>query len=182
MEKKPRDNGPLLPGIVLIVVGLAFLLSQYNVITSDQVWPMFILAPGFGFLALYITSSNKRASSGLIIPGVITVLLGLFFFYLNFTSWNQMEFLWPIFPLIVGVSFYLYFLGNGREKSERGILIPATILTAVGIIFLALAGFSYKLWPIVLIAMGALMLFTGRRTQKNNEAAKKEQEIDQKDE
>ena len=166
MEKQQHSQGPLLPGIILIVVGISYLLSELNLVKSDMIWPMFVLAPGLGFLSLYFTSGNKRASSGLIIPATITTFIGLFFFYLNFTGWGQMEFLWPIFPLIVGISFYLYFLGNGREKSERGILVPATILTAVGIHFPIIARFRYRLWPLILIVVGAMMLMSGRRSAK----------------
>lgn len=165
MEKEKHNNGPLLPGVILIVLGIAFLLAQFNVIRSDQVWPLFILAPGVGFWAMYFYSKDRQSQAGLLIPGTITSLIGLLFFYLNFSDWSQMEFLWPVFPLIVGVAFYVFYFASGKNSKDRGILVPATILTAVGILFLMIARFSYKLWPIILIAVGILMLF-GRRDKK----------------
>lgn len=166
MEKQRYNQGPLLPGIILIIIGISYLLSELHIVRSNMIWPMFILAPGLGFLALYISSNNKRASSGLIIPGIVTTLIGLFFFYLIFAGWDKMEFLWPIFPFIVGISFFLYFFGNGRQESERGILIPATVLVTVGILFPIIARFRYRLWPLILIVVGAMMLISGRNSSK----------------
>jgi len=164
-EEKHNSKGAILPGMILIILGLAFFLPQLGIGESGDLWPAFILAPGLGFLALYLASDNREKTAGLLIPGVITTLIAIFFFVLNYAGWENMETLWPMFPLFVGISFYAFYLGSGR--SDRGILIPANILLLVGVVFLALSSYSYKFWPIVLIALGLLMIFFGRKTKED---------------
>lgn len=169
MEKKTHNQGPLLPGIILVSVGAAFLLAELNIIKSEMIWPMFILAPGLGFLIMYFYNENRRANAGLLIPGMITSLIGAFFFYLNATDWKNMEFLWPVFPMIVGVSFLAFYFGGGRQKKDQGILIPAGILLGVGILFVIFARFSYKFWPVILIVLGLIMLVNTRKREGKEE-------------
>jgi hypothetical protein len=61
--------------------------------------------------------------------------------------------------LIVGIAFYTFYFASEKSKKDRGVLVPATILSAIGILFLVMAKFSYKLWPVILIAVGILIIF-----------------------
>lgn len=167
LKEKQNSKGAILPGMILIILGLAFFLPQLGIGESGDLWPAFILAPGLGFLALYFASDNRKKVAGLLIPGVITTLVSIFFFVLNYAGWQHMATLWPMFPLFVGISFYAFYLGSGRQ--DRGILIPANILLLVGVVFLALSSYSYKFWPIVLIGLGLIMIFFGKKDKQEEE-------------
>lgn len=166
-EEKHNSKGAILPGMILIILGLAFFLPQLGIGESGDLWPAFILAPGLGFLALYLASDNRKRMAGLLIPGVISALIAIFFFVLNYAGWEHMKTLWPMFPLFVGISFYTFYLGSGRQNP--GILIPANILLLVGVVFLALSSYSYKFWPIVLIGLGLIMIFFGKKDKQEEE-------------
>lgn len=158
-EKKP-SRGELIPGTILVILGILFLLPKLG-IDFGNLWPTFILAPGLAFFVFYFSSGDRPKNAGILIPATITTLIAVFFFALNFTSWKYMENLWPLFPIIVAASFYFaYFMGLPKG---RGILIPANILTAVGITFLLVNFLSVNLWPVLLIMAGLyFLLFPGK--------------------
>ncbi len=155
----PRDS--LMPGIILVIVGIAFLLPQLKIIPYDKTWPLLILAPGIGFWVLYLSSKDRQKSTGLLIPGTITIILAIFFFYNILTNWQQMVFLWPVFPLSVAIAFYIYYFASHRK--EKSILIPANILALISLFFIFLSRFTFRLWPTLLIIAGAYMLFASRK-------------------
>jgi hypothetical protein len=165
-EERQMNRGAVMPGVILIIVGLIFLLPQFGIGSANGLWPAFILAPGLGFIAMWLTSKNKAKDAGLLIPGTIITLISAFFFYLNWAGWSKMANLWPIFPLIVGIAFYKFFFASGRR--DRGILVPANILLLVGLFFLILQSYTYKLWPIILILLGILMIVAGKK-EKNRD-------------
>ena len=75
---------------------------------------------------------------------------------------NVMENIWPFFILAPAFGFYAMYLLGGRD---RGLLVPAAILTVIGVVFLMQSadyGMRY-VWPIALIVLGALLLLRGAR-------------------
>lgn len=79
-----------------------------------------------------------------------------------------MEDYWPAFPLIAGLAFGATWVAGKRR--DAGLLVPATVGLLAGMV-----GFSFTLgwfeewvmpviangWPLVLVAMGLLMVFRG---------------------
>ncbi|HOX40784.1 MAG TPA: hypothetical protein PK263_01155 [bacterium] len=162
-EKSQSDDvraGGVIPGVILIILGILFLLPRLGV-DFGKLWPTFILAPGLAFWAFYLVSGRKEKNAGILIPGTITTLIAVFFYYLSATSWEKLSTLWPLFPLIVGISFYVFYLASGRK--EKGILVPANILSLIGVLFLALNSISYNLWPLILIIVGVFFLVPRKR-------------------
>jgi len=155
-----KEYGGIIPGVILIVLGILFLLPRLGV-DFGNLWPMFLLAPGISFIIYYIFSTNKEKSSGILIPGTILVLMSVFFYAQTFSGWANSDKLWPIYPLIVGIAFYVKYLGGFRK--DRGILVPANILTAIGIVFLILNYYSFNLWPLILIIVGLAFVLSGMR-------------------
>jgi hypothetical protein len=77
---KRRAGGSLILGLLLIVVGAAYLIGQYlprpliPVDLGHYGWPIFVLVPG---LVLLAAGASNRAASGLCIPGAVITMTGL---------------------------------------------------------------------------------------------------------
>lgn len=140
------------PGIILVVLGVFFLIANFSNYTLDSLWPVFVLGPG---IAMLVTFFRDRKNYGILMPGTILTIIGLLFFACTFYGWDQMEHLWPFFMIAPGLGFIMMYLFG---KHERGLLIPAGILTGLGLIFLFDANESQYLWPGLLILAGVLFL------------------------
>ncbi|HEX9987190.1 MAG TPA: hypothetical protein VGE45_01780 [Chloroflexia bacterium] len=171
MDVRPYNNGNLIAGVALILLGLIFFVATQGAFNLNwgTIWPVFPMLAGalVLFQALTIGDANRRV--GMVFAGTIPFLVGAFFFTvtLGLFSWGDMATLWPMFPLIVGVAFFAAYMASGRQ--ENNLLMSAIVMTGVGVVLLAVLqiGGSYaalgKLWPIILIIAGVLMLVPGLR-------------------
>jgi hypothetical protein len=112
MAVRDRKNfGLFMPGSVLTVTGILFFICTFTGWGQmEELWPLFIMAPGIGFVMMYAFGKHER---GLLIPAGILIGLGLIFLADSFHN----EFLWPIVLILVGLLFLL------RWKKED---VPAT--------------------------------------------------------
>lgn len=68
-------------------------------------------------------------------------------------SWER---IWPVFPLILGVSFFVKFV----QSRDKGILIPATLFTGVSIFFFMFTTGALRWedmgqwWPVFPLVLG----------------------------
>jgi len=128
-----------------------------------QLWPIFVLAPGIFFFALYFSNPKDY---GVLMPASILTIIGCLFFYCTFYGWYNMKYLWPWFILAPAIGFILmYFLG----PREQGLLIPAGILSTLGLIFLLVQSEYNYLWPIILILAGAVIIILSWRPKPPEE-------------
>jgi hypothetical protein len=80
-----------------------------------------------------------------------------------------MSYLWPVFPLIIGIAFLVLFIFRPRDW---GLLIPSGILLLFGLIFLL---YNYGLmdyhpirviwefWPLILVIVGIRLILPFKR-------------------
>ncbi|MCK4236662.1 MAG: hypothetical protein KAX38_06060 [Candidatus Krumholzibacteria bacterium] len=103
-------SGHIMPGTILLTVGL---LLNYAVRNGwgamKYLWPFFILAPAFGFYAMFLFGGRDRT---LLIPAGILTVIGLVFFLQGFD--HSMRLIWPIAIIIIGVLL----LVKGSKKEE----------------------------------------------------------------
>lgn len=168
-------RGAILPGLILIALGLWFLVDALGVPLPGlgDLWPIFPFGFGVAMLAQYFIEG--RRSEGLVFVGVAGTLVGAFFFAITLgpLSWGDLGTYWPVFPLIGGLAFLAQWLAR---PSERGLLVPALLGLAVGgvalLLTLGLLGSAAdqivaNLWPAVLILLGLGLLanyaFTRRK-------------------
>jgi hypothetical protein len=91
-------------GAVLIVLGVLFLLRNFDLFDLDNWWALFILIPAVGAFATawrtYQRSGRwSSAARGQVIGGLVFTLVALaFLFNLDFGS------IWPLFLILGGVS------------------------------------------------------------------------------
>jgi len=165
-----RGGGSVTPGILLVALGVWFFLLNlgFDLPGLGELWPIFPCLAGATFLIAFVT--GKSRSPGRVFLGTAGVLVGLFFFTFPVgpLEWWRMEDYWPAFPLVAGLSFVATWVA-GRFR-EPGLLVPATVSLLAGVV-----GFSFTLgwfdvwvmpvlasgWPLVLVAMGLLMVFRG---------------------
>lgn len=168
--KRSDRTSAVIWGLILIVVGGWLLLDTlgFGLPGLDRMWPIFPTLVGMAFFVGWLFSSDKRGNYGIAIPGTINLLIGLFFFgfTLGFFRWSDMAYLWPVFPLIVGIAFVVAWVFS--LFSAWGLLIPGGITGTVGIVGLAFTlghldnlylNLLTRGWPVLVILVGVVLLF-----------------------
>ena len=149
------DKRQIVPGLIMIVVGIVFLLGNFGALDLDWevLWTWILIVMGVIFWLGFVFDRSK---DGLIMPGTILLTIGVLFNISVRYDWASLDRLWPFFILAPAFGFYaMYFFG----KRDRGILVPAVILTIIGTIFLmgSIPVLKY-IWPLLLIGAGVLVL------------------------
>jgi hypothetical protein len=96
-----------MPGVVLIVIGLAFLASNFSGFQLRNWWALFILIPAFASFGKALEAMRREGEMtrevwGALSGGAILLLIaGAFLFNLN---WGL---IWPIFLIIGGLGMLL---------------------------------------------------------------------------
>jgi len=105
----PKHYGLLMPGSVLTIVGLLFLYTNSGRwYAMEYLWPIVILAPGIGFVLMYLFGPKRN---GFWIPAVILVTMALIFFV---RFWCVLRY-WPVILILIG----FYILINAGKKKAR---------------------------------------------------------------
>lgn len=161
MTKKNKKPS-IVPGIILIFIGVVAILTNFDIINPDweELWTYIIIILGVVFWLGFIFDRSK---DGLIMPGTILLTYGIIFNLSARFAWADMEDLWPFFILGPAFGFYAMYIFGRRD---RGILVPATILTIVGGIFLLNVTPQIKyVWPPLVVVIGVLMLLRNRNRE-----------------
>lgn len=156
-----KRNGDFIGGLIVVSMGLWFLLNNFgvNVPSLGAFWPIFPIVGGGAALWGYVNSQGRAPEA--LIPGVIAILIGSFFFLftLGIVPWETMGVLWPIFPLIVGIAFVMASLAGGPKE----LIVPGVIVMLVGGLGFAGVALGWEismgqLWPVFMILGGLGML------------------------
>lgn len=164
-------NQKSLFGIGLIALGILLFTTREHTLSTGSLfgyfWPsLFVMPLGIFFHWLYFGMTGRRGT-GLLIPGGILLVAGIFFqLSMLFDLWGV---LWPGFLLAVSAGLFEFYWFGGRN---RWLLIPINILFVLSLLFFALFSVG-ALWnglfgsspilAIVLIAAGALLFLSGGR-------------------
>ena len=96
----------LLPGLILILIGVLFLLSNYGLLRGEW-WQYFLVALGVIFLVeawiQYINPATRRPRIGRIIAGLVLITVGLIFLF-DSTQW------WPLILIVIGIILSVQFI------------------------------------------------------------------------
>ncbi len=151
-----------IPGMILILIGLLALLQPFGLawLRMEVIWPVIpILA---GVLALVIGLTQTPRTPDTIWFGCAAILCGGLFLYITLGagSWSDMNWLWPAFPLIGGVSWLAAWLVDKRQVSNLTAALVAGAVGVVGFLFTyhvidATRGQQIaSLWPLILVVLG----------------------------
>ncbi|WP_071460287.1 LiaI-LiaF-like domain-containing protein [Bacillus massilinigeriensis] len=153
----------IFPAAIFVGFGLYLLLQQKDVpfFSSFQSWPSLLAIVGIGFLL----QGYKGKDSDAILPGTIFLGLGI-----HFGLSVRMD-VWPdhagAFLLIIALGFLLRYqkTGTGMPNGLLFLLISALLLFKDKIPAIIpgsnAASVIGELWPIIFIAIGALLFITG---------------------
>jgi hypothetical protein len=151
--------GNMIFGAALIVIGVLLILTNLDIITIDfrDLWPWIITLVGIAFWIGYF---NNRANYGLLMPGTILVVYGVYFYYESINFWRTAGMLWPVYLLGPGLGFFAMYYFGPREK---GLLVAGAVNSGIALFFLLQLTSLFQYWPVLLIILGALLLWHSRK-------------------
>jgi len=158
-----QNKSSLVWGGFLVLIGTVLLIGNFCDLHMEELWPIFLIG---GAVAFYVGYFLNRNQYGLLMPGTILLVIGLLFFYCSMTGWYRMENLWPVFILAPALGFIAMYFGGVKEK---GLLIPAGILSAIGLLFLLVSTDLGNYWPVLLILGGILLIYMDVVAKKKKE-------------
>jgi len=174
-EKKEegKEKASLLPGLILIILGLAFLALQF----VERPW-----GPGLIFALLgliFVFSAPITRNLGLYVPGFI--LLGLGAGLAALTVLPQEEKNWPLILIGLGLGFLaIWPTFTMPQRQHPWPLYPGGILAGLGFLFLmatyGVLGLTMeslssilRWWPIILVVVGAAIIYRWYRERREGE-------------
>ena len=151
-------------GLILVLLGAWFLAVQmvpglqawFGV---QAAWPLIIVGVGVVFLLFAILGGVP----GLAIPASIIGGIGALLYWQNATgNWQSWAYAWTLIPGFVGIGLILMgLLGENTRDSFSGgawLIMISLILFAVFGSFLGGLNLFGSYWPVLLIALGVLLL------------------------
>jgi len=104
-----KNYGLLFPGTLMLIYGLLFLLCSWNTWNLiNNLWPVFIIAPGIAFLLMYLFGNKEP---GLLVASSIMMVIGFIFLSRNYFYYD----FWPVMIIVVGV----FLIWKGRKDKQK---------------------------------------------------------------
>ena len=101
-----RGPGPLVPGVILLIIGAVFLLNNLGIFDLRAIreyWPVIVIAFG-AFHAIF----PRHGMRSILWGGALMVMGGLLLAQtLGYIRGNIWEIVWPVFLIFLGLSFLL---------------------------------------------------------------------------
>jgi len=147
---------------LLFIIGVLVTLENIRVIRGfSHHWPVFLLIAGCGFVMLFF--KEYKTDQVKLWLGSFIFTLGIFFYYLNFTTWANLATLWPLFLGAVGLSF----LCIGISSRTRIYNYFAISFIALCITLTLVFTISPKLWPLSFVVFGISLFILDYLQNKN---------------
>ncbi len=103
----------LLPATILVIYGALFFYCQVTEWQKlETLWPALLIAPGLGFVLLYIL---KKDTNKYLFPGGILLLFGLLFFV------RKIQYIkyWPVIIIIAGIVLLVrYYIQKSKKAGS----------------------------------------------------------------
>ncbi len=165
-NRPPSKKDPVIIGIILIGIGLLFIVGRFlDFGGMGKLWPLFMFIPVIALITTLIKDPRKNA--GTLIPITILIFLGVYFLWLNYSSWDRVVYTWPNFILAPGLGI----LASWLITRDRGQLISASVILIVGFLMygrilmtrIGLHIDRFLMLGILLILGGVIMLITRKK-------------------
>jgi uncharacterized membrane protein HdeD (DUF308 family) len=139
--------------VILIIAGVIITFENFSLISGvSRHWPILLIILGTGFILLFF--NKQQQDIAMLWLGSFIALLGCFFYYLNFTSWKNLGHDWPVFLVIVGLSF----MSVAIFRRKMIYILSSLSFITLFIIFFLVFTVSSKFWPLSLLLLGLDLL------------------------
>jgi len=176
--RQAKRRPAIVPGLLLLLLGIWLLGRElgFSVLLGQVIWPWLIVLLGVVIWARYIFFPPRSADD--VFWGTASILSGGFLvtwynglWLAELGGWGD---LWPVIPLIIGVSSLVQWVFSIRNW---GALVSGLAFGAVGVVGLAYTSRMItslqalqiaNMWPALLIVAGLgllLQALLGRRTE-----------------
>ncbi|MFW6137843.1 MAG: hypothetical protein ACOC7U_01590, partial [Spirochaetota bacterium] len=101
---------------VIIIVSIAVLYFNLSLYTAsfNKLWPALVFLAGMGLYVYYFSLKNKRLF--VLLLAIFMVISAVPLFVLTFTSYNNINYLWPGFLFALGMGLLsVHFYGKKRK-------------------------------------------------------------------
>lgn len=170
-----KKRSSLAIAVLLILVGTWFLAAALfepvaNLAHGLATWPLSII--GIGALIAFL--GIVFWLPGMMIPAAIVAGIGGILFYQNATGqWGSWAYAWALIPAFVGAGLILTGLLTRSRKTVIGGGWTALVGAVLFLVFGSFLGGGFQVlqfWPVLLIALGVILLGGSLRTKKRPEA------------
>jgi hypothetical protein len=168
MENK-NNRASVILGTLLLAAGVLALLGQViGPRFGGEFWPFIVIGVGLAFFVAMLVGG--RAFGALAIPGSIITGIGLILLIQNtFNLWETWSFAWALIICSVGIGLVIFGTYSENEEVRQSGWNVARIGLILFIVFGILMEFvfvvmgvststSSMFWPILLVAIGLIML------------------------
>ena len=166
-----RMRRALPAGLILSIVSIAtFALYGWLYAQGYWRWPYIVIGVG----AIFMLMAVSMRIAPFMIPGVIIAGVGGLLYWQNLTgNWSSWSYAWAFVPMLVGIGILLAgLLSSGMRSAARGGWITLAAGAAAFLIFWPAFTGSWRMlstiWPLVLVLIGALILFNGLRRRSSS--------------
>lgn len=172
-----RRRSSIVAGVILILVGVVFALTQIISFTTLHTWPFFVIGAGLLLFVLgAILNAPDMAVPACIVGGIGAILL---FMANNPGYWSAWSYAWTLIPAFVAIGMFIAWLMGARDRYHIWNILD-TLLSSIIMFFIFAAIFipflhvpqipeeTLKYWPLLLVAAGVIIFIRGffRTTQK----------------
>ena len=174
MQTNRHTNaGALIGGALLIGFGLLSLVGElFRGLNWGLLWPFTVI--GFGALFYIAMFSGGKQTAAFAIPATIISGIGLVLLFQNiFNHWESMSYFWTLIIIFVGAGIYLTgWYSEDATQKQSGLRVMRTgliLFILFGAFFeMMFSSFNSLIFPILLIALGAYLVFTRSGLLKRN--------------
>lgn len=142
--------------ILLIAIGALFALNTFlSIPIIYKLWPLLITTLSIGFLEIFV--KRKKRDQSFLSIGTYLFCFSILSFYCNFTTWNNLGFLWPLFIMFIGITFLNIYIFFNLKKIN---LFLGILFILISILFFILFSNNSEYWWLVLILGGISIIIT----------------------
>lgn len=162
-----------LTGLLMILFGALYLVLQilnqlgYLDLRFYELWPLFIIALGLMFEAIYMLNKNY---TGFLIPGGIITTIGLLHLFEVITRWSFAQYTWPIYILAPAIGLYHFSVVTRSKGAKTAAFILLLVTIFCGLIawyplfFGSLTGQIIN--AMLIIIVGVFILYTSLKPKQ----------------